>query len=77
MTMFDLGPDAEAEPGDEITLLGRDGDDEITAEELAERAGTITYEVMTGLGMRSRRYYVRGGEVFGEDPAPGHRLIGE
>lgn len=77
MTMFDLGPGADAELGDEITLLGRDGDDEIIIDELAERAGTITYELMTGLGMRSRRYYISGGEVFGEEPPPGHRLIGE
>jgi alanine racemase len=77
MTTFDLGPDAEAELGDEITLLGRDGDEVITVEELAELARTITYEIMTGLGMRSRRYFVRGGEIFGEEPAPGHRLIGE
>jgi alanine racemase len=77
MTMFDLGTGVEAEIGDEITLLGLDGNEEITIAELAEKANTISYEIMTGLGMRSRRYYIREGDIFGEEQVPGHRLIGE
>jgi len=38
-------PDAAA--GDDAVLLGRQGDDEITAEMLADRLGTIPYEVLT------------------------------
>ena len=40
-----------------MTLLGRDGSEEITAEELAARAGTINYEVtclLGRIGARSR-----------------------
>jgi alanine racemase len=49
--------------GDEAVLLGRQGEDEITAWELAERAGTIPYEVLTRFGQRLARRYVRGGRV--------------
>ncbi|WP_052462348.1 alanine racemase [Nigerium massiliense] len=44
-TMIDAGPDADVRVGDRVTLLGRDGDEEITALELAELMGTIPYEV--------------------------------
>jgi alanine racemase len=47
----------EAEPGDIVTLLGRDGDDEISAWELAVRAGTIPYEITCGLSPRVPRTY--------------------
>jgi alanine racemase len=40
------------EAGEVVTLLGRDGSEEITAEEVAERAGTIVYEVLCHLGLR-------------------------
>jgi alanine racemase len=66
MTMFDLGPGARPRLGEEITVLGRDGDEEITADELAARAETISYEVITSLGMRSRRYYLKGGRLYPE-----------
>jgi len=66
MTMFDLGPGARPCLGEEITVLGRDGEEEITADELAGRAETISYEIITALGMRSRRYYLRGGRLTAE-----------
>ena len=44
--------------GDVATLVGRDGDEAITAEELAERRGTIPYEVTCAIGPRVRRVYV-------------------
>ena len=37
-------------PGDEVVLLGRQGDEEISVDELAALAGTISYEIMCGLG---------------------------
>lgn len=66
MTMFDLGPGARPRLGEELTILGRDGDDEITAEELAGHAETISYEIITSLGMRSRRYYLKAGRLYPE-----------
>ena len=55
--LVDLG-DVEAEPDDEVVLIGVQGDDEITATEWGERLGTISYEVVTGIGARVPRTYV-------------------
>jgi len=55
--MIDVG-DEPVEVGDEIVLLGRQGDEEISAGEWAERLGTIAYEVITGIGPRVPRRYV-------------------
>ena len=44
--------------GDEVVLMGRQGEEEISALELADRAGTIPWEIMTGIGTRVRRIYV-------------------
>lgn len=54
--MVDLGDDT-VEAGDEIVLLGRQGDEEITATEWAERTGTIAYEIVCGIGPRVPRGY--------------------
>ena len=45
-------------PGDTATLIGIDGDMEITAEELAKKAGTISYDILTGIGPRVLREYI-------------------
>lgn len=50
----DVGHDSE------FTLLGRDGDDEITADEVAAVRGTISWEVLQQLGSRLGRVYVSG-----------------
>jgi alanine racemase len=42
-------------PGDEVVLIGRQGVAEVTAEEWAERLGTIGYEVTCGIGARVPR----------------------
>ncbi len=62
MTLLDV-TDAGGDPGEEVVLLGRQGDQEITAWELAERAGTISWEILCHLGLRLPRRYRRGGEV--------------
>jgi alanine racemase len=50
-----LGRDSDVEVGDEVVLIGRQGDERILAEEVARRLGTINYEVTTGLLPRVRR----------------------
>jgi len=55
--MVDVTHIPEVEPGDEVVLLGRQGDEYIPAEELAARDHTIHYEIMTGIGMRVERRY--------------------
>jgi alanine racemase len=56
--MIDLGDEPVA-VGDEVVLLGRQGDDEISASEWAERLDTIAYEIVTGIGPRVPRRYLR------------------
>jgi alanine racemase len=55
--MVDCGDD-RVEVGDEVVLIGRQGDEEITAEEWAVRLDTIAYEVVCGIGPRVPRHYV-------------------
>jgi alanine racemase len=43
--------------GDEVVLLGRDGEEEIAAEELAAMIGTISYEIFCGVSARVPRVY--------------------
>jgi alanine racemase len=45
----------EVEAGEEVVLLGRQGDEEILALEMAEKAGTIAWDIFTGIGRRVRR----------------------
>lgn len=55
--MVDLGDDA-VEPGEEVVLIGRQGDETITADEWAQRMDTIAYEIVCGIGPRVPRRYV-------------------
>ncbi len=55
--LVDCGPGADVRGGDEVVLIGRQGDQEITAWEWAERLGTIAYEVTCGLSPRLPRIY--------------------
>ncbi len=56
--MVDLGPDGTAYNGDDVVLLGRDGADEISIEDLADSAGTVPWEVLTSISPRVPRVYV-------------------
>jgi alanine racemase len=58
--MVDIG-DADIETGESVTLIGRDGDAVVSAEELAEHIGTINYEVTARIPSRVPRIYVDGG----------------
>ena len=50
-----------ADTGDEVVLLGRQGDLEVTAQELASWADTIPYEVLCYFGLRLPHRYQQGG----------------
>jgi alanine racemase len=52
---IDLGPDGEVEAGEEAVLIGSQGGEEIRAEELASRLGTINYEITCGISARVPR----------------------
>jgi alanine racemase len=55
--MVDVG-DSEIDVGDVTTLIGSDGRERVTAEELAERLGTINYEVTARVPSRVPRVYL-------------------
>ncbi len=55
--MVDVG-DAAVKVGDEAVLIGAQGKDKITTEELAGLSGTISYEIVCGLGSRIPRILV-------------------
>ena len=54
----DCGAGSAVAPGDEVVLIGRQGDEEITAEEWAAALDTISYEVVCGIGRRVPRMYI-------------------
>jgi alanine racemase len=54
-TMVDLGPETDVKVGDEVILIGRSGDLEITATDWARALGTIPYEVTCQIGPRVER----------------------
>jgi alanine racemase len=56
--LVDCGPGADVAIGDEVVLLGRQGSERITADEWAARLGTISYEVLCGIGPRVPRVEV-------------------
>jgi alanine racemase len=56
--MVDCGNDSTVRAGDEVVLLGCQGEEEITADEWAGLLGTISYEVLCGIGPRVPRVYV-------------------
>ncbi|HWS45077.1 MAG TPA: alanine racemase [Acidimicrobiia bacterium] len=55
--MVDVGT-APAEVGDEVVLIGRQGDAEVTAQEWADRMDTIAYTIVCGIGPRVPRRYI-------------------
>jgi alanine racemase len=58
MTMVDVTDVPGAAVGDEVVLLGEQGGACVDADELAAKAGTISYEVLCGIGKRVPRRYV-------------------
>ena len=56
---LDVSDVPDVQVGDPVTLIGRDGDEVITGEEVAEWSRTISYEVLTSIGPRVERRYPR------------------
>ena len=57
LMVVDVTDVPEVETGDEVVLMGRQGDNEVSCVELADRAGTITWEITTRIGSRVQRVY--------------------
>lgn len=56
--LVDCGPGSGVAVGDEVVLLGRQGDEAVTAKAWADALGTISYEVVCGVGPRVPRRYL-------------------
>ena len=59
--VLDCGPDPDVAPGDEVVLIGNQGGERVGADDWAAALGTISYEVLCGIGARVPRVPVRGG----------------
>ena len=57
MCMLDVSGAEKISIGDTVTIFGEDGDKSIPVDELAERAGTISYELLTAIAPRVPRLY--------------------
>ena len=58
-------PDVQA--GDEVILMGREGQEQITAEDLAKWSGTISYEILLSVGSRVKREIIHSAHGKGEE----------
>lgn len=68
--MVDVTDIPNASAGDEVTLIGRDGDEEISMEEIGDLSGRFSYEFACGISKRVPRVYVKDGKEF-DDPVFG------
>ena len=57
-TVRSYKPSFPVSQGDVVTIIGRDGEEEITADEMASARNTINYEVVCDFGMRLEKIYV-------------------
>jgi alanine racemase len=68
--MVDLGPAGEVQVGEEVVLIGTQGTGRVTANQLAQWAGTVVHAVPTVIGHRVARVYLDHGEPLEDDPDP-------
>lgn len=61
--MVDVSMISDAAQGDEVTLIGRDGEEEISMELLGNLSGRFNYELACNLGKRIPRVYLKGGKI--------------
>jgi alanine racemase len=58
LTTIDLSHTDVLGPGDDVTLLGREGEISQDAQQIAKVAGTISYNILCSISARVRRVYV-------------------
>lgn len=63
--MVDVTEIPEAKTEDAVTLIGKDGAEEIRVEDLARTCGGFHYEIACGIGKRVPRIYMRSGQMVG------------
>lgn len=62
--MVDVSGIENVKEGDLVTLIGVDGEERITMEELGDLSGRFNYELACNLGKRIPRVYIKGGEIL-------------
>ncbi|MBQ5317329.1 MAG: alanine racemase [Oscillospiraceae bacterium] len=62
--MADVTDIPDVHEGSEVTLIGKSGDESITADDLAELCGTIGYEIVCGISKRVPRVIIEGGRII-------------
>lgn len=63
--MVDVSSIPGVEEEEEVTLIGRQGKEQITVEELAKACGGFHYEILCDIGKRVPRVYLEGGRIIG------------
>ena len=61
--MVDVTDIPGAAVGDQVTLIGTDGPETITVEEIAAVADSFNYEFVCGISRRVPRFYISGGKI--------------
>jgi alanine racemase len=74
VTLIDVSAIPGVAVGDEVVIFGRQGASEISVYEVAERCGTISYDVTCGIGKRVPRVYIGDGRVISIVTLVGERL---
>ncbi len=64
MVMVDVTEVPGVSLGDDVVLMGSQGDKKITAEEIAEKTGTISYEILCSISPRVPRVYTKEGKIL-------------
>ncbi|MFB6264580.1 MAG: alanine racemase [Bradymonadaceae bacterium] len=62
VAMVDVTAVPGVEVGDEVVIFGSQGDEEVTIDAIAQRGGTINYEILCNISPRVRRVFVRGSD---------------
>jgi alanine racemase len=58
LTTIDISNAPQLQPGDDVTLLGAEGEARLDAQQIARVAGTISYNILSSISARVRRVYV-------------------
>ncbi|MCH7761862.1 alanine racemase [candidate division TA06 bacterium] len=75
LTMVDVTNIQGVQVGDEATLIGREGGEEITANEVAEWTGTVPYETVSSIGLRVSKIFLGKGKEAQFRFDPGERVL--
>ena len=63
--MLDVTDIEDVKEGDEVTVFGYDSQENLSVDELAEKIGTINYEIVCLIGKRVPRIYYEGEDIVG------------